>query len=197
MTQTQPGPDGQPRCAWCLATPEYVAYHDTDWGLPVADDRVLFEKLCLETFQSGLSWRTILDKREGFRRAFDGFDPALVAGFDRVDVQRLLEDPGIVRHRGKIEAAITNARHLLDLIAEAGSFAHFLWAFEPAEPPKGPGPCDAAVALSKALRKRGFAFVGPTTVHAFLQAAGLLNDHAEGCAHRAPAAAARLAFQRP
>ena len=197
MTQTQPGPDGLPRCAWCLATPEYVAYHDTDWGLPVADDRVLFEKLCLEKFQSGLSWRTILDQRAGFRRAFAGFDPAAVAAFGEGDVARLLADPGIVRHRAKIEATITNARRFLDLAAEHGSFARFLWAYEPAEPPEGPGPCDAAVALSKALRKRGFAFVGPTTVHAFLQAAGLLNDHAEGCTHCEPAAAARLAFQRP
>ena len=197
MTQTQPGPDGLPRCAWCLATPEYVAYHDTDWGLPVADDRVLFEKLCLEAFQSGLSWRTILDKRAGFRRAFAGFDPAVVAVFGEGDVARLLADPGIVRHRAKIEATITNARRFLDVAAEHGSFARFLWSFEPVAPPEGPGPCTEAAALSKALRKRGFSFVGPVTMHAFLQAAGLLNDHAEGCAHHAPAAAARRAFQRP
>lgn len=197
MTQPLPGPDGLPRCAWCLATPAYVAYHDTDWGLPVADDRVLFEKLSLEAFQSGLSWRTILDKRQGFRRAFDGFDPGQVAAFGPADVERLMADPGIVRHRGKIAATITNARRVLDLVAETGSFARFVWSFEPATPRDGPSPCAEAVALSKALRKRGFAFVGPVTVQAFLQAAGLVNDHAEGCAMHAPATAARLAFVRP
>jgi len=192
------GPDGRPRCAWCAATPDYLAYHDTEWGFPVADDRRLFEKLCLEGFQSGLSWRTILAKRANFRAAFAGFEIDRVAAFGARDIERLLADAGIVRHRGKIEAAIANARRAQALIAEAGSLAAHLWRFEPTEPvPWGQPTSPASIALSKDLKARGWAFVGPTTVHAFLQAMGLINDHAEGCAIRAEAARARAAFRRP
>jgi DNA-3-methyladenine glycosylase I len=193
-----PGPDGRPRCAWCTATPDYVAYHDTEWGFPVADDRRLFEKLCLESFQSGLSWRTILTKRPAFRAAFQAFSIDRVAAFGPREVERLLADAGIVRHRGKIEATINNARRAQELIKQAGSLAAHVWRFEPAEPPQwGQATSPAAIALSKDLKARGWAFVGPTTIHAFLQAMGLINDHAEGCAIRAPAAQARAAFRPP
>lgn len=197
MTATLPGPDGRPRCAWCAATPDYVAYHDTEWGFPVADDRRLFEKLCLEGFQSGLAWRTILAKRENFRAAFANFEIDRVAAFTARDVERLLGDAGIVRHRGKIEAAINNARRAQALVAEQGSLAAYVWRFEPlgAAPQAATSP--ASVALSKDLKARGWVFVGPTTVHAFLQAMGLINDHAEGCVIRAEAEAARAAFRRP
>lgn len=192
MSATLPGPDGHLRCRWCLGSAEYVAYHDTDWGLPVAGGRELFEKLSLETFQSGLSWRTILDKRTGFRAAFAGFDPARIAEFGAADVARLLTDAGIVRHRGKIEATITNARALLAMGGEA-TFAAHVWRHEPAP---GQGQSTAA-ALSKDLKKRGWAFVGPTTVYAFLQAAGLVNDHAPDCLFHSKALAARAAFTPP
>ncbi|HTJ90601.1 MAG TPA: DNA-3-methyladenine glycosylase I [Acidocella sp.] len=201
MSQTLPGPDGKPRCRWCVVAPDYLHYHDREWGFPVDDDRRLFEKLCLEGFQAGLSWRTILAKRENFRAAFKGFDPEAVAGFDAADAERLLQNSGIVRHRGKIEAAINNARRARELVAEAGSLASFVWSFEP---PAGvkvkPQPLSvppAAIALSKALKKRGWAFVGPTTVYAFMQAMGLVNDHAEGCAIREEVERARAAFRRP
>ena len=196
---TAPGPDGLPRCAWCGATPAYTDYHDTEWGFPVADDRRLFEKLCLEGFQSGLSWRTILTKRENFRAAFAGFDPDRVAAFTEADVTRLLGDAGIVRHRGKIEATIHNAARARDLVAEAGSLAAFLWSFEP-EPLPAPlirATSPESEALSKALKKRGWRFVGPTTVYAFMQAMGMVNDHAEGCVTRTKVAAARAAFRSP
>ena len=196
---TAPGPDGLPRCAWCGATPDYTRYHDTEWGFPVADDTRLFEKLCLEGFQSGLSWRTILQKRENFRAAFDGFDFARIATYGAADVARLLADAGIVRHRGKIEAAIHNAARAQEVVAEAGSLAAFLWRFEPA--PR-PAPLIRATspeseALSKALKKRGWRFVGPTTVYAFMQAMGMVNDHAEGCVTRGEVEAARAGFVRP
>jgi len=199
MSQTIPGPDGQPRCAWCAATPEYLRYHDTEWGFPVADDTRLFEKLCLEGFQSGLSWRTILAKRENFRVAFKGFDFNVVAGFGAADVARLLQDAGIVRHRGKIEAAINNAKRAQELVREEGSLAAFVWSFEPPAlaKPQMVSTSPASVAMSKALKKRGWAFVGPTTVYAFMQAMGLVNDHAEDCAIRAPVEHARAAFRRP
>jgi DNA-3-methyladenine glycosylase I len=200
MTSTVSGPDGRPRCVWCAATPDYIAYHDTEWGLPVADDRRLFEKLCLEGFQSGLSWRTILAKRENFRAAFHGFDPARIALYTAKDVARLLRDAGIVRHRGKIEAVINNAKRLPDLVREEGSLAAYVWRHEPSAtpPPRLPvATTPAAIALSKDLKRRGWAFVGPTTVHAFMQAMGLVNDHAEGCAFRAEAARARAAFRPP
>jgi DNA-3-methyladenine glycosylase I len=196
---TAPGPDGRPRCAWCSATPDYTHYHDTEWGFPVADDRRLFEKLCLEGFQSGLSWRTILTKRENFRAAFAGFDIDRVAAFTEADVTRLLSDAGIVRHRGKIEAAIHNAARAQEVVAEAGSLAAFLWSFEPRPLPtpviRATSPDSEA--LSKALKKRGWKFVGPTTVYAFMQAMGMVNDHAEGCVTRAKVAAARAAFRSP
>ncbi|MCC0079437.1 MAG: DNA-3-methyladenine glycosylase I [Rhodobacter sp.] len=198
MSKTLPGPDGQPRCVWCLATDQYVTYHDTDWGYPVADDRRLFEKLCLESFQSGLSWRTILEKRDNFRAAFAGFDPQRVAAFTEADVTRLLGDAGIVRHRGKIEATINNARRMLELVAEKGSLAAHVWSFEPAEPPDhGAATSPASIALSRDLKRRGWKFVGPTTVHAFMQAMGLINDHAGGCVQHARAATLRAAFIRP
>lgn len=201
MTSTLPGPDGRPRCRWCAAAPEFLAYHDTEWGFPVADDTRLFEKLCLESFQSGLSWRTILAKRENFRRAFAGFDIGAVADFGPADVERLLHDPGIVRHRGKIAAVINNARRARELVREAGSLAAHVWRFEPAAAdlaaPQTASTSPASVALSKDLKRRGWAFVGPTTVFAFMQAMGLVNDHAEGCAIRPAAARARLRFSRP
>jgi len=202
-----PGPDGRPRCAWGLSAPEYLAYHDEEWGFPVADDARLLEKLCLEGFQSGLSWLTILRKRPAFRRAFAGFDPARLARFGARDVRRLLHDPAIVRHRGKIEAAIENARRTLSLRREKGSLAAHLWAFEP---PKAERPrrvtlavlrrmalTPASIALSQDLRRHGFRFVGPTTAYAFMQAMGLVNDHLEGCLIRARVERARRAFLRP
>ena len=196
---TAPGPDGRPRCAWCSATPDYTHYHDTEWGFPVADDRRLFEKLCLEGFQSGLSWRTILTKRDNFRAAFAGFEIDRVAAFTGDDVARLLTDAGIVRHRGKIEAAIHNAARAQEVVAEAGSLAASLWSFEPRPLPtpviRATSPDSEA--LSKALKKRGWKFVGPTTVYAFMQAMGMVNDHAEGCVTRAEVAAARAAFRSP
>jgi len=191
-------PDGLARCGWCAASADYIAYHDDEWGFPVASDRRLFEKLSLEGFQSGLSWRTILMKRENFRAAFAGFDFDRVAAFGEADVERLLQDAGIVRHRGKIEAVINNARRARDLIGEAGSLAAYVWSFEPrGEVPALASTSPASIAMSKDLKKRGWKFVGPTTVHAFMQAMGLINDHAEGCAIRARAVEARAAFQPP
>jgi DNA-3-methyladenine glycosylase I len=199
MSSTIPGPDGRLRCHWCAATPDYVAYHDTEWGFPVADDRRLFEKLCLEGFQSGLSWRTILAKREHFRAAFHDFEIDRVARFTERDVARLLGDAGIVRHRGKIEASINNAKRAQELVRQEGSLAAYVWRFKEAaeDPPRPRSTSPASVALSKDLKKRGWAFVGPTTVYAFMQAMGLVNDHAEECAIRAEVARARAAFRRP
>ncbi|WP_370225876.1 DNA-3-methyladenine glycosylase I [Pararhodobacter marinus] len=196
--QTAPGPDGLLRCGWCLSTPDYVAYHDEDWGYPVTGDRALFEKLTLEAFQSGLSWRTILQKRDNFRAAFAGFDPEQVAAYSEDDVARLLADPGIVRHRGKITATITNARALLAMQAAGQSLSALIWSYEPDNPPVyGDTTSPQSVALSKDLKKRGWAFVGPTTIYAFMQAVGLINDHHPDCAHHAAAEAARAAFERP
>ncbi len=193
------GPDGRPRCGWCLSTSDYLAYHDTEWGLPVADDRRLFEKLCLEGFQSGLSWRTILTKRENFRAAFHGFDIERIAAYDAQDVARLLADAGIVRHRGKIEATINNARRARELIRDKGSIAAHVWSFEaaPAARVEVVSTSPESVALSRDLKKRGWAFVGPTTIYAFMQAMGLVNDHAEGCSLRPEVERARAAFARP
>ncbi|UFN51490.1 DNA-3-methyladenine glycosylase I [Roseomonas sp. OT10] len=176
-----------------------MAYHDTEWGFPVADDRRLFEKLCLEGFQSGLSWRTILAKRENFRAAFHGFEIDRVARFGEADVERLLQDAGIVRHRGKIASVVNNARRAQELIAREGSLAAYVWRFEPEarQAPWGAATSTASVAMSRDLKKRGWSFVGPTTVHAFLQAMGLINDHAEDCVIRAEAAQARAAFRPP
>ncbi|HEV8391333.1 MAG TPA: DNA-3-methyladenine glycosylase I [Dongiaceae bacterium] len=196
---TIPGPDGKARCRWCAIAPEFLLYHDGEWGFPVSDDRRLFEKLCLEGFQSGLSWRTILAKRENFRAAFHHFDFDKVARFGARDVQRLLKDDGIVRHRGKIEAVINNAQRARELIKEEGSLAAYLWRFEPkgACKPQSASTSAESIALSKDLKKRGWKFVGPTTVYAFMQAMGLVNDHAEGCVIRAKAEGARKAFRRP
>ena len=199
MTDTLPGPDGRPRCRWCAASPDYIDYHDRDWGFPVADDRRLFEKLSLESFQSGLSWRTILMKRDNFRAAFANFEIAQVAAFDETDVARLLADAGIVRHRGKIEATITNARRAQELVKTEGSLAAYFWRHQVPNPASFQVPATTAqsIAISKDLKKRGWAFVGPTTVYAFMQAMGLVNDHAETCTIRAEAEAARLAFALP
>lgn len=191
-------PDGIVRCGWCAASDDYIAYHDREWGFPVDDDRRLFEKLSLEGFQSGLSWRTILTKRENFRAAFLGFDFDRVAGFGEGDVERLLQDAGIVRHRGKIEAVIDNARRAQELVREKGSLAAYVWGFEPGDDvPYLASTSPASIAMSKDLKKRGWKFVGPTTVHAFMQAMGLINDHAEGCAIHAGATQARAAFRSP
>jgi DNA-3-methyladenine glycosylase I len=195
------GPDGGLRCFWGVSAPDYVEYHDREWGFPVADDRRLFEKLCLEGFQSGLSWLTILRKREAFRRAFAGFDPARVARFGARDVARLLGDAGIVRHRGKIESTINNAARALEIIAERGSLAAYVWGFVPVagERPRivtraalrAMTQTPTSVTLSKDLKRRGWTYVGPTTVYAFMQAMGLVDDHLEGCVIRRAAEAAR------
>lgn len=199
--------DGVCRCAWCGADPHYRAYHDGEWGRPVADDRRLFEKICLEGFQSGLSWLTILRKRENFRAAFAGFEAAAMADFGEADVERLLGDAGIVRHRAKIVSAINNARRCLALVEEAGSLAAFLWRYE-APAATRPKRLDIATArtlteseesraLAKALRARGWSFVGPTTLYAFMQSVGLVNDHIEGCHVRDVCEAERARFVRP
>jgi DNA-3-methyladenine glycosylase I len=185
MSATVSGPDGKPRCRWCATAPEFLDYHDTEWGFPVDDDFRLFEKLSLEGFQSGLSWRTILVKRENFRKAFHGFDYNKIAKFTAKDVARLLQDEGIVRHRGKIEAVINNAQRAIELVKQAGSLAAYIWQFEPKSEhiatPQTASTSDESVALSKALKKQGWKFVGPTTVYAFMQAMGLVNDHVAGC----------------
>jgi DNA-3-methyladenine glycosylase I len=196
-----PGPDGRARCSWGVSTPDYVDYHDREWGFPVTDDRRLFEKLCLEGFQAGLSWLTILRKREAFRQGFAGFDPAKVAKFGARDVTRLLGDAGIVRHRGKIESTINNAARALEVIAERGSLSAYVWSFVPATAERPKTMTHAAlramtttltsIALSKDLKRRGWTFVGPTTVYAFMQAMGLVDDHLEGCVIRPAAEAAR------
>ena len=195
------GPDGKTRCHWCGAAPEFLAYHDTEWGFPVDDDHRLFEKLSLEGFQSGLSWRTILAKRENFRAAFRGFDFGRVARFTQRDVECLLEDEGIVRHRGKIEAVINNARRAQELVEREGSLADFVWRYEPEKKrlakPQTASTSVESVALSKDLKKLGWKFVGPTTVYAFMQAMGLINDHVEDCAIRAKVERARSGFRRP
>lgn len=193
--------DGEPRCPWSAQAPEFLAYHDREWGFPIADDSRLFEKLSLEAFQSGLSWRTILAKREGFRSAFAEFDIPSVAAFDASDVERLLNDPDIVRHRGKIEAVINNARHALDLIANESSLAAYVWRYEADESetaaPQTRSTSAASIALSRDLKKRGWRFVGPTTAFAFMQAVGLINDHVRDCARRADVARARALFDPP
>ncbi len=196
------GADGRARCPWCRASPAYQHYHDQEWGWPVTDERRLFEKLCLEGFQAGLSWLTILNKRDAFRRAFAQFEAERIVRFDEGDVARLLADAGIVRHRGKIESTINNARRVLELRAEFGSLAAYAWRFEPssASRPARLTPAvlktlstsPASVAMSKDLKTRGWSFVGPTTVYAFMQAMGLVNDHLEGCHAREPSLQARL-----
>jgi DNA-3-methyladenine glycosylase I len=201
MNQTTTGADGKERCHWCSFAPEFPAYHDAEWGFPVADDQRLFEKLCLEGFQSGLSWRTILAKRENFRRAFHQFDFRRVARLTEKDVLKLLQDEGIIRHRGKIEAVINNACRALEMVERHGSLAAFFWNYEPAPEtqtePQTASTSRESEAISKELKKRGWKFVGPTTVFAFMQAMGLINDHATGCFIRARAEKARKAFKRP
>lgn len=197
MSGTIPGLDGKPRCGWCGAAPEFFDYHDREWGYPVGDDIRLFEKICLEGFQSGLSWRTILAKRDNFRAAFAGFDFNKVAEFGPSDVDRLLQDAGIVRHRGKIEATINNAKRAVEMVEREGSIAAFFWSYEPEPdglPPQSQTTSPVSVAISKELKKRGWRFVGPTTVFAFMQAMGLINDHAEGCVMRDAVKKARDAF---
>lgn len=199
------------RCAWAEGSEEMGSYHDTEWGFPVVDDRRLFEKVSLEGFQSGLSWRTILAKRPAFRKAFADFDVEAIAAYTEDDVIRLLGDAGIVRHRGKIEAVVNNAARAIELVEEAGSIAGFVWRYEP-DPATGSRPpygeitnewlgqattSPESVALSKDLRKRGWRFVGPTTAYAFMQAMGLVNDHSPGCPRREEVEAARSALTRP
>lgn len=199
------GEDGIRRCWWADSAPEYRAYHDREWGFPVAVDARLFEKLSLEGFQAGLSWLTILRKREAFRRAFAGFDFEAVALFNDEDVERLLADASIVRHRGKIEAVVNNARRAVELVTETGSLAAYLWQFEPGRPPAR---LDRAAlvelahtpesrALARDLKRRGWRFIGPTTVYAFMQAMGLVNDHLEGCDARQTVEESRRRFRRP
>lgn len=201
------GKDGRLRCFWHANLPDYQAYHDIEWGRPVADDRRLFEKLCLEGFQSGLSWLTVLRKRQNFREAFAEFDFQRVAQFTEGDIERLLGNPGIIRHAGKIRSTINNARRAIELAEEAGSLARYFWQFEP-RPEERPerldfatlrtlGKTASSTRLSKDLKKRGWTFVGPTTVYAFMQAMGLVNDHIEGCVTRKEVEAERAIFERP
>ena len=201
MTTTIVGDDGKSRCRCCGAAPEFLDYHDTEWGFPVDDDRRLFEKLSLEGFQSGLSWRTILAKRENFRAAFHDFDFDRIARFTQRDIDRLLKDEGIVRHRGKIEAVVNNAQRARELVKREGTLAAFVWRYEPdikaLAKPQTASTSMESLALSKDLKKQGWKFVGPTTVYAFMQAMGLINDHVEGCVIRAKVERARKGFKRP
>ncbi|MGH2861891.1 MAG: DNA-3-methyladenine glycosylase I [Solirubrobacteraceae bacterium] len=197
------GDDGVPRCWWADSTPAYRAYHDTEWGFPVADDRRLFEKLCLEGFQAGLSWLTILRKREAFREVFANFDPAVVAGFGEDKVTELMNEVRIVRNRAKIEATINNAQRALELAEREGSLAHFLWGYEAERGATALTRAELPVttaesrALAKELKRRGWRFVGPTTVYAFMEAMGLVNDHLDGCHCHAQVDLARAQFERP
>jgi len=195
------------RCWWAGNDPVYIDYHDREWGFPVRDDRRLFEKICLEGFQAGLSWRTILGKRDAFRAGFADFDFERIARFNQITIERLVANPAIVRHRGKIESTRNNARRALEVVGEFGSLAAYFWRFEP-DPSARPQrvtrdvlsrmPTSAeSIALSKDLKRRGWTFVGPTTVYAFMQAMGLVNDHVEDCATRVTAQASRDAFKRP
>lgn len=199
--------DGTSRCWWCQGDPLYEDYHDTEWGRPVDDDRRLFEKLCLEGFQSGLSWLTILRKRENFRKAFKGFDIEAVARFNARSVERLLSDAGIVRHRGKIEATVNNAHRCIELIEEFGSLASYVWSYKPdegARPSRLDWPAleklgvgEEATRMSKDLKRRGWAFVGPTTVYSFMGAMGIVNDHVTACDFRDDVERERRGFSRP
>lgn len=201
------GADGRPMCWWSVGEPLYQSHHDLEWGRPVADDRETFETLCLEGFQSGLSWLTILRKRENFRRAFASFDMEALSRFNADDIDRLMQDPGIVRHRGKIEATLNNATRCLELVDEVGSLAAHVWSFEPKPGPRsGPFNWDAltqlgvipeAKALSKDLKRRGWSFVGPTTVQSTMESIGIVDHHVEACALREEVEAERAAFVRP
>ena len=201
MSKTIKGPDGKPRCGWCSAAPEFFSYHDKEWGFPVSDDHRLFEKICLESFQSGLSWRTILAKRENFRSAFHKFDFDKISRFTQRDINRLLKDEGIIRHRGKIEATINNAKRAKELVKQEGSLAAFFWRYEPdakqLTKPQSVSTSTESIALSKDLKKLGWKFVGPTTAYAFIQAMGLINDHATDCIIRRKVERARKSFKRP
>lgn len=198
MEAAEVGTDGVIRCRWGNGSAEYAAYHDEEWGRPAGDDRRLFEKLCLEGFQSGLAWITILRKRDAFREVFEGFDIQRVAHFDDSDVERMLGDARIVRHEGKIRSTINNAQRSLAVVDEVGSLGALIWPFEP---PPGRS-TDAAttpesVTIARELKRRGFTFVGPTTAYAFMQSMGLVNDHAEACAVREAVEAERARFVRP
>ncbi len=204
MSDVVRGDDGVKRCRWGASTPDYALYHDNEWGRPVVDDTRLYEKLCLEGFQSGLSWLTILRKRENFRAAFKGFDAATVARFGTRDITRLLNDAGIVRHRGKIEAAIANARAIVAVQEHHGSLAALCWSFEPKGRRKAPrdfgdvpAKTDESKALSKELLRLGFRFVGPTTLYAMMQSTGIVDDHLVGCGARARCETERKALNRP
>lgn len=199
MTELFIAPDNQPRCKWCGFAPEFLEYHDNEWGHPVKDDIILFEKICLEGFQSGLSWRTILNKRDNFRNAFAGFDFNIVSGFDEKDKERLINDAGIIRHKGKIEAVINNANRAIEMAKLEGSLAKFFWQFEIKENsnPQTASQNEVSIKLSKELKKRGWKFVGPTTVFAFMQAMGLINDHSIGCVTREKVIKARSEFVLP
>lgn len=201
------GADGITRCSWQQELPDYAHYHDEEWGRPVKDDIRLFEKICLEGFQSGLSWLTVLRKREAFRAAFCGFDFDRVALFDEADIERCVADKGIIRHRGKIVSTVNNARRAIEMRDEFGSLARYFWSFEP-KPDERPPVFDyatlranpitpASTRLSKDLKKRGWSFVGPTTIYAFMQAMGMVNDHIEGCHCRSRIELQRLEFARP
>jgi len=200
MSDIYVAPDGKPRCKWCGITPEFLDYHDKEWGFPVDDDKRLFEKLCLESFQSGLSWRTILAKRENFRKAFHHFDFDKIACFTEEDVKDLLQNEGIVRHRGKIEAVINNAKCAQKLVKKEGSLATFFWRYESSSDnltPQTVSTSKESVALSKALKKMGWKFVGPTTAYAFMQAMGIINDHSKDCIVRVEVENSRKQFQKP
>ena len=199
MTHLITGADGVARCWWTGTDPLYLDYHDNEWGRAEADDHRLFEKVCLEGFHAGLSWPTILRKRENFRRAFRDFDYTVVARFNTASVARLLGDAGIVRHRGKIESTINNARRAIEMVEAEGSLARFFWSFEPepAPPNVEASITPASTALSREMKRRGWTFVGPTTAYAFMQAMGLVNDHVDGCHARAAAAATRAAIILP
>ena len=201
MAATVKGEDGKVRCKWCDVEPMYIDYHDTEWGFPVDDDYKLFEKICLEGFQAGLSWRTILNKRENFRAVFKNFDFNKVARFTQRDVTRLLKGAGIVRHRGKIEAVINNAKRALEMIKQEGSLATFFWRYEPAvkkaSKSQTASTSPESIALSKDLKKLGWKFIGPTTAYAFMQAMGMVNDHVEKCVIRKKVESARKRFKRP
>ena len=196
------GEDGIKRCWWCGSDPEYMRYHDQEWGLPVEDDRRLFEKICLEGFQAGLSWITILRKRDSFRESFANFEISKVAAFKKRDVERLLKNKGIIRHRGKIEATINNAIRALEMLGEFDSLADFFWQFEPKKQlsirnrSQIPAKTDESIALSKDLKKRGWKFVGPTTCYAFMQSMGIVNDHVQSCEFHAISKAARGKLKR-